>query len=224
MKLFKKRFLKAITFAFLAIMATLKPAIAEDSSPFKLESSSTALLTGTTLTLVVEEGVLATTSEVGDSFVARVLDSAYTDGQNEAPKNLLIPKGSWITGRVVAVQNPARLSKAGKLSLELDSLTTLTGEFFPLNATLSFETGKVNQEGMLDPQTGFKVKALEPTRRLLGSNTGQIVSIATLGLPVVATLIGGSAKAIVSKGDNIGLMPGESFQIELKDSNVSIKE
>lgn len=223
MKLFNKCFFKITTILCL-VMVIVPAGSSEELSPFKLQSSSTALLSGTTLTLVVEKGVLATTSEVGDSFTARVLDSAYTDEQNEEQKSLLIPKGSWITGRVVAVQNPARLSKAGKLSLELDSLTTLTGEYFPLNATLSFETGKVNQEGILDPQTGFKIKALEPTRRLLGSNTGQIVSIATLGLPVVATLIGGSAKAIVSKGDNIGLMPGESFQIELKDSNVSIKE
>lgn len=220
MKLFKK-FFGGASLASLFLLCLPFAALAEtEASPFKLQSTSTALLQGTTLNLVVEKGVLATTSDVGDLFVSRVRESAFAPDQ----KTLLIPKGSWVTGRVVSVQNPARLSKAGKLSLELDSLTTLAGEYFPLNATLSFESGRINQEGVLDPQTGFKVKALQPTRKLLGSNTGQIVSIATLGLPVVATLIGGSAKAIISKGDNIGLTPGETFQIELKDSNVAIKE
>lgn len=193
---------------------------AENTSPFKLESTSTSFLPGTNLTLIVEKGVEASLSNIGDLFVARVIESAYAADQ----KTLLIPEGSWIIGRVVSVQSPSRISRAGKLSLELESLTTLTGENYPLNAILSFENGKVNQEGILDPQTGFKDKALQPTKKLLGSNTGQIVSIATLGLPVVVTLIGGSAHALISKGDNIGLNPGETFSIELKDNSLSIKE
>ncbi len=207
---------------FILLIGSIFPAStkADNASSFKLESSSTAFLPGTKLNLIVETGVEASVSEIGDLFVSRVLESAYAPSQ----KTLLIPKGSWITGRVVFVQSPSRLSRAGKLSLELESLTTLTGENYPLNAVLSFEDGKVNQEGLLDPQTGFKSKALEPTKKLLGSNTGQIMSIATLGLPVVVTLLGGSAKAMISKGDNIGLNEGETFKIELKDSSLAVKE
>jgi hypothetical protein len=190
-----------------------------DEATFKLESESVSVLKGTNIDLIVEKGVEATNNEVGDLFVSRVYSSAYSSDK----KTLLIPKGSWVTGRVVSVQHPSRFSKAGKLSLELDALTTLTGDYLPLNATISFESGKVNQAGMLDPQTGFKDKALESTKKLLASNTGQIVSIATLGIPVVVTLIGGSAKAIISKGDSIGLLPGENFQIQLRDDSLMLK-
>ncbi|MDX1920346.1 MAG: hypothetical protein SFU25_06380 [Candidatus Caenarcaniphilales bacterium] len=193
--------------------------IGEATSSFSLESKSTSVLKGTKLKLVVENGVEATKSLPGTIFVSRVIDSAYQSDTN----SLLIPKGSWVTGVVTDVKQPGRFSKSGKLSLQLDYLTTLTGDLYPLNAVISFEQGKVNNEGQLDPQTGFKDKALQPTRKLLSSDTGQIVSIATLGLPVVVTLLGGSAKAMISKGDSIGLINGETFQIELKDSDLMIK-
>lgn len=190
-----------------------------EESAFRLESNSSTFLKGANIDLIVEKGVNASNSQVGDLFVSRVNQASYA----EDGRTILIPRGSWVTGRVTQVQTPGRLSKAGKLSLELDFLTTLTGESLPLNATISFESGKVNIEGMLDPQTGFRDKALESTKKLLSNDTGQIVSIATLGLPVVVTLLGGSAKAIISKGDNIGLQPGEKFKIELKDDSLMLK-
>ncbi len=214
MKLFKPQ----ILFTLLLLNISVFQAFAEDS--LKLETSSTAILQGTNLSLIVDKGVEASISDVGDLFVSRVKESAYSpDG-----KTLLIPKGSWVTGRVVSVKAPGRISRAGKLSLELDGLTTLTGELFPLNAVLSFERGKVTEDGNLDPQTGFKDKAIEPTKKLLSNNAGQIISIATLGIPVVGTLLVGSTKALISRGDNIGLLQGETFQIELKDSSLYFKE
>jgi hypothetical protein len=196
------------------------PIKAENTTSFKLESSSNTILKGTILTLIVEKGVDASLDNVGDLFTARVAESVYTEDQKE----ILIPKGSWVNGRVIKVQSPSRLSKAGKLFLELDYLTTLSGNLLPINATISFEGGKVNQEGVLDPQTGFKNKALAPTKKLLSTDTGQIVTVATLGLPVFITLLSGSTKAIISKGDNIGLAKGEFLKIELKDDNLILKE
>ncbi|MDJ0626480.1 MAG: hypothetical protein QNJ31_08980 [Candidatus Caenarcaniphilales bacterium] len=216
MRLFK------VTFCLLALLFfnLCSIDVNAETSPFKLGTNSSSILNGTNINLVVEEEVDASLSQVGDLFVSRVVESAYNPENNA----LLIPRGSWVTGRVTDVQVPGRLSKAGKLSLKLDYLTTLMGEQYPLNAIISFERGKINVLGQLDPQTGFKDKALDPTKRLLASETGQIVSLATLGIPVVFTLIGGSAKAIVSKGDNIGLSKGEVFNIELKDDNLLIKE
>jgi|LakMenEpi03Aug12_release.lakeMendotaPanAssembly.Ray.scaffolds.fasta_scaffold31041_8 hypothetical protein len=200
------------------LFCLILPSQAEDVVRF--QSNSSSLLEGTILELIVEKGVEASSSRNGDTFVSRVSKTVY----DESGKSLLIPKGSWVTGRVVNVQSPGRLSKAGKLSLDLESLTTLTGESIPLNATLFFERGRINEEGILDPQTSFRTKALEPTKKLLGSNGGQIAAIATLGIPVAATLIGGSAFAAVSKGDNIGLLPTQSFKIQLKDNSAIIKE
>ncbi len=196
------------------------PVRAEDNSSFKLESSSNTILKGTILNLIVEKGVDASFSKIGDLFLARVAESVYTEDKKE----ILIPKGSWVNGRVVKVQIPSRMSKAGRLFLELSYLTTLSGNLLPINATISFASGKINQEGVLDPQTGFKKKAFAPTKKLLSTDTGQIVSVATLGLPIFITLLSGSTKAIISKGDNIGLAKGEFLKIELKDDNLVLKE
>ncbi|HEY9885693.1 MAG TPA: hypothetical protein V6C96_00390, partial [Vampirovibrionales bacterium] len=84
--------------------------------------------------------------------------------------------------------------------------------------------GKVTTQGVLDPQTGFREAAIAPTKKLLDSQTGQIASIATLGLPVIVTLIGGSAKAVISKGQNIGLNEGESISINLLDNNFILED
>lgn len=218
MKLFKIFALFIILNLQLPLWAQYAP-LEEGTSSFSLESKSTSLLKGTKLKLVVEEGVEAIKSQPGDIFVSRVVDSTFQSENN----SLLIPKGSWVTGIVMDVKQPGRFSKSGRLSLQLDYLTTLSGDLYPLNAIISFEQGKVNNDGQLDPQTGFKDKALQPTKKLLSSDTGQMVSIATLGLPLVVTLLGGSAKAMISKGDSIGLVNGETFQIELKDSDLMIK-
>ncbi|MDX1917743.1 MAG: hypothetical protein SFT81_01185 [Candidatus Caenarcaniphilales bacterium] len=212
---------QAICFFGMIAFGLLSPftTSAAETSPFTLGTSSTSLLAGATLNLTVEKGVKAQTSHIGDTFVARLQEPVYSsDG-----KNLLIPSGSWITGRVTEVKPPGFLSKAARLKLELDFLTSMKGDLYPLNATLSFEEGKITQEGVLDPQTGFKDKALAPTRKLLDSDTGQIVSIVTLGIPVVGTLVGGSVIAVVSKGDDIGLANGERFKIVLKDDSLLIK-
>jgi hypothetical protein len=211
--------IKRVLSVFAFCLTLSIPSMAEDDS-FRLETKSSNFAKGTVLNLVVEKGVSSLNSSVGNLFVARVAEPALAEDN----KTVLIPRGSWVSGRVTKVQTPGRFSKAGKLSLELDYLTTLTGDVIPLNANISFETGKVNQEGVLDPQTGFKDKALAPTKKLLASDTGQIVSIATLGLPVVATLIGGSAYAVIAKGDNSGLLEGDLFRIELKDDSLLIKQ
>lgn len=220
MKLFRIIYLKLCLLTSICFVGfSVEAETGDDGSAFRLESNTSTILKGANINLIVEKGVDAYSSQIGDLFISRVTEAALA----EDGYTVLIPRGSWVTGRVVQVHSPGRLSKAGRVSLELDYLTTLTGDLLPLNAIISFESGKVNVEGVLDPQTGFKDKALQPTKRLLSSDTGQVVSIATLGLPVVITLLGGSAKAIVSKGDNIGLQPGEKFKIELRDDSLLLK-
>ncbi len=196
--------------------------VAKAESVASLESASIGsnVLPGTTVKLVVERGVSASDSKIGDLFVARVQTAAYDD----RGLNVVVPDGSWVTGRVLAVQTPALLSRAGKISLELEYLTSVTGEIYPLAAVLSFDKNKINRFGVLDPQTGFLSRALKPTQNLLSSEGGQIASIATLGIPVVFTLIEGSAKAAICKGDSVGLYPGEVFQIEIADEGVQLKQ
>jgi hypothetical protein len=182
------------------------------ASPFKLESSTALIPVETRLRVKVETPLSAQISEVGQDFKARVLNDFYLTGDF---RKLIVPKDSWIRGKVCYIKKPRLLSRSGKLGIRLDTLVTPLGDYVPLDANLTFQQGIVNEIGLLDPQTGFSDKALAPTSSLLSSNTGKAVSIATLGVPVVGTMIGGSAIALFSRGDGAEVTAGQELQIIL---------
>jgi hypothetical protein len=192
----------------------IKPDTVEDfaAAPFKLQSSTALIPVETRLRIKVETPLSAQNSEVGEDFKARVLNDFYLTGDF---RKLIVPKDSWIRGKVSYIKKPRLLSRSGKLGIRLDTLVTPLGDYVPLDANLSFQQGVVNQIGLLDPQTGFSDKAMEPTNSLLSSNTGKAVSIATLGVPVVGTMIGGSAIALFSRGDAAAVTEGQELQIVL---------
>ena len=190
------------------------------ASPFKLKSSTAQVPVETRLRIKVETPVSAKESEIGDEFQARVVDDFYLSGDF---RKLIVPKNTWIRGTVNDIKKPRLLSRAGKLGIRLDTLVTPLGDYVPLDANLSFMKGVVNQQGLLDPQTGFSDKAIKPTEALLDSNTGKAISIATLGVPVVGSLMGGTAIALFSKGDAAELDKGQELQIILtRNTNVSL--
>lgn len=180
------------------------------ASPFKLNTAVGQVPVKTRLRMTVDTPVSAQKSKLGDEFSARVLDDFYLSGDF---RKLIIPKSSWVRGRVTEVKKPRLLSRAGKLGVRLDTLVTPQGDYVPLDADLSFIPGVVNEEGLLDPQTGFSDKAMEPTSSLLDSTTGKVISIATVGVPVVGTLLGGSVIALFSHGDAASLYKGQELQI-----------
>ncbi len=190
------------------------------ASPFKLKNSTAQIPVETRLRIEVETTTSADKSAVGDEFKARVLEDFYLSGDF---RKLIVPKHSWVRGKVSAVKKPKLLSRSGKLGIKLDSLITPQGDYVPLDADLVFVEGAVNQEGLLDPQTGFGDKALNPTQNLLSTNTGKVVSVATLGLPVVGTLLGGSVVALFSHGDSALVSRGDELQIVLtQNTDVSL--
>jgi len=180
------------------------------ASPFKLSSKMGQVPIQTRLRMQVETPVSAEKSHVGDSFKAKVVEDFYLEGDF---RKLIIPKNSWIRGKVSYVKKPRLLSRAGKLAIKLDSLITPLGDYVPLDADLSFAEGVVNEEGMLDPGTDFSDKALSPTKNLLSSDTGKIVSVAGAGLPVIGSVIAGSVVALFSHGDSASIDKGQELQI-----------
>lgn len=190
------------------------------ASPFKLKSVTAQVPVETRLRVKIETPVSAKESSVGDEFMAKVMNDFYLSGDF---RKLIVPKNTWIRGTVSEVKKPRLLSRAGKLGIKLDTLVTPLGDYVPLDANLSFQKGVVNQQGLLDPQTGFSDKAIEPTQALLDSDTGKAISIATLGVPVVGSLMGGTAIALFSKGDAAELSKGQELQIVLtRNTNVSL--
>ncbi|MEY3370715.1 MAG: hypothetical protein RLZZ361_1385 [Cyanobacteriota bacterium] len=190
------------------------------ASPFKLKSAVGQVPVKTRLRIKVDTPISAETAEVGDEFRAKVLNDFYISGDF---RKLIVPKDSWIRGRVSTVKKPRLLSRAGKLGIKLDTLVTPLGDYVPLDADLSFMAGVVNQEGLLDPQTDFNDKAIVPTQALLGTDTGKIVSVATLGVPVVGTLLGGTVVALFSHGDDASVTKGQELQIIItRNTDLSI--
>lgn len=182
------------------------------ASPYKLKTSIGQVPIKTRLRMTVDTALSASSSKIGENFKARVLDDFYINGDF---RKLIVPRGSWVRGKVSFVKKPRILSRSGRLGIKLDSLITPQGDYVPLDADLSFALGIVNKEGLLDPQTGFGDKAVEPTSALLDSTTGKVVSIATVGAPVVGTLLAGSVIALFSRGDAASVYKGQELQIVL---------
>lgn len=179
-------------------------------------AESTTLPVQTRLKLVVEYPVDARTSQPGDIFEAHVKDDLFVG------RSLLLPRGSLVRGRVSAVSKPRLISRAAKIGLKLEQITTPTGEVIPLDAALEFRKGLSNQRGELDPGTNFGTRVGGDVKTVTGLNSSgstrgalMAANIATLGAPAVATLIGGSAIALFRSGDNVSLQPGQELEVLL---------
>lgn len=179
-------------------------------------AESTTLPTSTRLKLVLEYPVDAKTSTPGDIFEAHVRDDLFVG------RNLLLPRGSLIRGRVVEVTRPRLISRAAKIGLKLDQIVTPSGETIPLDAALEFQKGSVNKKGELDPGTNLGTRVEKNVRSVTGLNsTGttrgalMAANIATLGAPAAATLIGSATVGLFRSGDNVSLRPGQELEVLL---------
>jgi hypothetical protein len=189
------------------------PNVIKKSSAHKVSANATSIPLDTRLRLGVDSPLDAKLSKLGDYFKAHIIEDFYIPS---TPPQLVVPRGSWVRGHISFLKKPSVFSMAGKIGLHLDQLVTPVGEVIPLDAELDIQQGIVNASGILDPMTGFGTKAMEPTQNLLDSTTGRVISVATLGTPVVGALVGGSLIALFSYGDNITLSRGQELQIVLK--------
>ncbi|OGI19188.1 MAG: hypothetical protein A3B68_05715 [Candidatus Melainabacteria bacterium RIFCSPHIGHO2_02_FULL_34_12] len=185
------------------------------STAKKISAVAALIPIDTRFRMVVDSPLDAKKSMLGDYFKAHVAEDFYLPTN---PPQLIVPKGSWVRGKVSFLKRPSIFSMAGKIGLHLYQLTSPLGELTPLDAELNIQQGIVNKEGLLDPMTNFGTKALEPTQNLLESENpaARIVIIATLGTPAIGTLIGGSLIALFSQGDNITIPKGQELQIVLR--------
>lgn len=191
-------------------------AYAGSGTALKADLASTTLPVETRLRLVLETAVDAKASQPGDIFEAHVKDDLYVG------MTLLLPRGSFVRGRVAQVVKPRLLSRAAKIGLKLEQIVTPSGEVIPLDASVEFKKGLSNKKGELDPGTSFGTRVEGNVKAVAGVNPdgstkGALVAanIATLGAPVIATAIGSSAIALFSQGDNVSLGPGQEIEVLL---------
>lgn len=180
-------------------------------TPRRISTSALTIPLDTRLRLIVDSNINSKTSKPGDYFKAHLLDDFYIPSD---PPQLIIPKGSWVRGRISFIKKPIIFTMTGKIGLHLDILTTPVGEFIPLDAELNVEQGIVNDQGLLDPIINNKTKAQE--LGFPGSIPGGVITLETLGTPVIEALVNGSLIALFSQGDNVSLYKGQELQIVLK--------
>lgn len=213
---------------FRAIEPQNVPDFAQQDEPAAAASSGTSgtvlrsdlqsatLPVQTRLKLVVEYPVDAKTSQPGDTFEAHVKDDLFLG------RNLILPRGSLVRGRVSEITKPRLISRAAKIGLKLDQIVTPTGDVIPLDAALEFQKGMTNKAGQLDPGTNFGTRVEKSVRSVTGLDEkgaakGALIAanVATLGAPAIATAIGSSAIALFKSGDNVSLLPGQELEILL---------
>lgn len=91
---------------------------------------------GTTLAIRIDHTLSSRKSHVGEKFTGEIVSPVNDDGGNA-----IIPKGSRVRGKVVAVKAPGHFKGAGQLSLRLTGLT-VNGKDYPLDTRRVSETKK----------------------------------------------------------------------------------
>jgi hypothetical protein len=83
---------------------------------------------GTALTITVDQALSSKTSQTGQTFLATLAEPVTVDGKT------VIPKGSSITGRVVAAKEKGKIKGQGELALSLTSVT-IRGKNYPIHTS-----------------------------------------------------------------------------------------
>lgn len=99
----------------------------------RVDAQHGVLPVGTALDLRLNNTLSTRSSEPGDSFTATVVEPVY----NERRRRVLVPAGSTVEGRVVAVDSSSDLSGESRLQLRFERLRLPDGTSFPLRAELS---------------------------------------------------------------------------------------
>jgi hypothetical protein len=111
------------------------------------------VLSGTSIRVRIDEELSSEDARIGDTFTSTVVDPVYANGIE------VIPQGSKIGGRVIAVQKAGRRSKAGTISVTFNRLTLPTGRAYAINGSLtdvSGETVNYDEEGQVQGKSSTK--------------------------------------------------------------------
>ena len=165
------------------------------------------------LKLASDNFINSRTSMLGDSFSAHVLEDLYLQTK---PTQLIVPKGSWVRGRISFLKRPNFFSKTGKINFHLDQLITPLAEVVPLDAELYVQQGYTSISGLFEPVEAVDIKGIEPAVALLENLSGMRISVGDIGLPLIGELVNGPLTALYLQSQNISINKGQELQILLK--------
>lgn len=230
-----KRLAALLIASTLLLTPVFAPLYAEDSA-LKLDMSTQKVPAGTYLNVVFNTALDSRISSPGEPFAVALSDDFKITG-NGASK-IILPKGTFIRGRVDNVKRPGFFSRGGSIFLTFDHAVLPSGELMPLDLKLSTTNAMVKKGALYsDPGipkklgnaansgantfSGIVDKGFEAGKGV-GDGLGQIVTVplAVLGGAVAGTAVttGKGAVAIVGKGDSIVIEPGDNITIDFGGS------
>ena len=173
----------------------------------RISASDTTIPLNTSLKIVIDNFIDSKTAMVGDYFKAHVLEDFYIS--TDTPQ-LVLPKGSWVRGRISFLKRPNFFIKTAKISIHLDQLVTPLGETLVLDSELDIQKGILGQNGLLKPLLVKQADAQVWTDSTL------TVPISNLGPPLIGSLLTGKLYALFTESDSVTLNKGQELQIVLQ--------
>ncbi|CAN5802192.1 hypothetical protein BH23GEM11_BH23GEM11_04710 [soil metagenome] len=165
------------------------------------------LPSGTQVTGVLESGLSTRTSQVGDTFHARIGDAVRaSDG------TVILPAGSRLQGRVVESRESTSAEEQAALLLEIRSLV-VNGQTFPIQATVlstevATEARDSGQRSAATVATGAAAGAV--IGRILGRDTRSTVAGAAAGAAA------GAGIALTTRDGHATLAEGARITVRLE--------
>lgn len=209
----------------LAIARTLDASVEynEDYIPHQEE-----IFTGEIETLERKDIINMTVSQVldgsftmeGDEFFAEVTTDVVGD------KGVIIPKGTLAHGKIIETGDAKSMGRSAWLEMDFDYLITPDGREIPIEGHMSTKLNPVAE--------GTKILAQDVGYTLAGGALGGVMALNFLGIEAAIasqgyTLAAGAAvgsayglgMALVRKGHNVLIAPGDEIKVKIK-SNVEL--
>jgi hypothetical protein len=199
----------------------------------ELSTQSQKVPAGTMLKVVFQQHMDSRITQQGEPFTATLAEDF------PSPRQVILPAGTTVRGRVGLVKRPALFSRGGSIALDFDHVMLPTGDLIPLTLNLSVDNKMVNSKRVLytDPGVGKKVaNGFEKGKDTFGhirdagieagKNTagglGLLVTVpATIaGGAVAGTAVtaGKTATALIGRGESVMINPGDEITIDFAGS------
>ena len=197
------------------------------AGPYKADAKTKRIPAGTTFQLEFLQPVSTFSGNMGDSFVATILN------EQTAGSSVILPAGTVVRGSIAEVKTAKRFSRGAKLYLDFDHVVTPTGRQIPLDMAIA-QFDRIYYDGGLYKNLGYGEavkanydKAGEITKKATeyGSKAGESapgIQYVTTPLCAVGGFIGGvgyfigdSIADMFRKGQDVYINTGDIMNVKL---------
>lgn len=159
--------------------------------------------------IIVETYIDPKTAKIGDPFRGHLYEDFYSPFE---PRQLIVPKGSWVRGKISFLKKPGIFNKAGKISIHLDRLITSLGDITSLDSELEIHSTLANQPSVLNLLN--LPNRQDNSQNLVPQSIN--VSSSNINEKLFGSLMEGKLQGFVFQGDSPTLIKGQEILLSLK--------